>query len=465
LSEFGQTDVPDTVSPGRRRLRGRWHDLCLSLLMSVVRMKSDPEPKAPASGMDRAIEKRRLPAWARYAAVALIALLLALAWLLAPHGNRQTVPLDRLTLSDVRDGTFEDFLPLRSLVTPLVTVYLDAVEGGRVDKVLVEDGAYVEKGQLLAVLTNADLQLATLRSETDVAQQLNNLRVTELSLTQSRSENQRAVTQAENELAKTRRLYDLQAPLAQRGFVAAKVFGDTRDDLVYQQKKLREVRDEQSAESRLRSSQLAQLQATARSLQASLGVARANLEQLDLRAPVAGQLSAFAIQVGESMSRGERLGQIDSPGRNKLRAQVDEYYLGRVQPGQTATVDYGGKTYRLKVAKIYPQVKNGIFESDLWFVGPEPQGIQRGQTLQAKLTFGDPTPARLLPNGAFYNDTGGQWVFVVAPDGRHAIKRQVRLGRRNENFIEVLDGLEPGEKVITSPYTGFADKDRLDIAK
>ncbi|WP_420137663.1 efflux RND transporter periplasmic adaptor subunit [Sphingomonas sp.] len=433
--------------------------------MSVVRIQSEPLAASFSGGMDRPITRRKLPKVILAAAGIGLVLLLALAWWLAPRGNRQTISADRLTLSEVRQGRFDDFLPLRSLVTPALTVYLDAVEGGRVERKVVEDGAFVQKGQLLAVMSNADLQLATLRSETDVAQQLNNLRVTELSLSQTLSENDRAVTQAENELAKAQRLYDLQSPLAKRGFVSAKTFGDTRDDLVFQQKRLRQVRDAQATQSRLQSNQLTQLRATARSLEAALGIARGNLDQLNLRAPVSGQLSSFAIEVGESMSRGERIGQIDSPGRNKLRAQVDEYYLGRVQPGQIATVDYGGKTYRLKVAKIFPQVKNGIFEADLWFLDGEPQGIQRGQTLQAKLTFGDPTPARLLPNGAFYNDTGGQWVFVVAPNGRSAVKRQVRLGRRNTDYIEILDGLEPGEKVVTSPYTGFTDKDRLDISQ
>jgi HlyD family secretion protein len=158
------------------------------------------------------------------------------------------------------------------------------------------------------------------------------------------------------------------------------------------------------------------------------------------------------------------LGQIDSAGHNKIVASVDEFYLGRVQPGQVATVDVGGRTYRAKVAKIYPQVRNGTFDVDLWFVGDEPNDLNRGQTLQVKLTLGDPTPALLIPNGAFYNETGGAFVFVVAPDGRSAVKRNVRLGRRNADFIEVLDGLSPGERVITSPYTGFADKDRLDLA-
>ena len=196
-----------------------------------------------------------------------------------------------------------------------------------------------------------------------------------------------------------------------------------------------------------------------------LAIAHQNLDALNLRAPVAGQLSGFDIQVGQSLQRGERIAQIDSPGHNKLQAGVDEFYLGRVVVGQTASVDWNGKSYAAKVTKIYPQVQNGQFQIDLQFTGAEPADIQRGQTLQAKLTLGDPAPAKLIPNGAFYNTTGGAWVFVVAPNGRSAVKRQVRLGRRNPDQIEVLDGLDAGERVITSPYTGFEDKSRLDLSQ
>jgi HlyD family secretion protein len=243
------------------------------------------------------------------------------------------------------------------------------------------------------------------------------------------------------------------------------VLRDSQDDYASSRRRAEVLRRSQSTDERLQSNQLAQLRQSAASLNASLAIARATLDALNLRAPVAGQLTAFSIQVGQSMNRGERLGQIDSAGRNKLVAQVDEFYLGRVAPGQIATAEWGGKTYRMKVAKIYPQVRNGTFEVDLHFVGPEPADIQRGQTLQTKLTLGDPTPALLIPNGAFYNETGGAWVFVVTPDGSEAVKRPVRLGRRNADYIEVLEGLEPGEKVLTSPYTGFADKDRLDLEK
>lgn len=252
--------------------------------------------------------------------------------------------------------------------------------------------------------------------------------------------------------------------LAERGFVAGKQFADTSDAYAYEQQRLRMVERSRATDERLQASQLAQTRASATSMRASLKLARANLEALNLRAPVAGQLSGFSIQVGQSLSRGERVGQIDSPGRNKLNCGVDEFYLGRVALGQRASVTMNGRIYAARVAKIYPQVQNGQFQIDLHFTAGEPADLQRGQTLQARLTLGDAQPARLIPNGAFYNETGGNWVFVLAPDGRSAVKRQVRLGPRNADSIGVLDGLDRGERVITSPYTGFADKDRLDLS-
>jgi HlyD family secretion protein len=225
------------------------------------------------------------------------------------------------------------------------------------------------------------------------------------------------------------------------------------------------LRRQRTSDERLQSQQLAQLRASTSGLNTSLELARASLDALNLRAPVSGQLTSFSIQVGQSLQRGERLGQIDSAGRNKLNAQVDEFYLGRVAEGQTAVAEVGGRQYRMRVAKIYPQVQNGAFAIDLAFAEAEPADLQRGQTVQLRLTLGDTTPALLLPSGAFYNETGGNWVFVVAPDGQTAVRRQVRLGRRNANFIEVLDGLDPGERVITSPYTGFAERDRLDLGQ
>lgn len=436
--------------------------------MSVVSMKGVEKGRGPqsGSGMDRVVETRRLPKWAKFAgAGAAVLLALLLFWWFAPARNSQTIAADRLTISTVQKGRFDDFVPLRGRVTPLVTVFLDAVEGGRVEKLYVEDGAMVKKGQLLAELSNSDLQNNLLARQADVSREMNSMRNMELALAQTRVNDRRNLIEAELTADKARRQYEMQRPLAAKGFIAGRTVRDSKDDYDASRRRLEVLKAGQSTDERLQTSQLAQLRASNASLSQSLAIARSTLDALNLRAPVDGQLTAFSIQVGQSLQRGERLGQVDSAGHNKLMADVDEFYLGRVQPGQTATVDSGGKTYKAKVAKIYPQVRNGTFQIDLWFVDGEPTDIQRGQTLQVKLTLGDPSPARLIPNGAFYTETGGSWVFVVAPDGRSAVKRQVRLGRRNADMIEVLDGLEPGEKVITSPYTGFADKDRLDLGR
>ncbi len=433
--------------------------------MSVVRIKETDGKPQSGGGMDRVVERKGLRREAKIGLAVLgVALLAFLFYWYAPGANSQTVEASRITISTVERGRFDDFLPLRARVEPLVTVFLDAVEGGRVEQVLVEDGAMVQAGQMLAVLSNSDLQLNVLARQTEVTQQINSMRSQELALSQTRLSNERQVIEAELAVATARRLYEMQRPLAQRGFVSARQFADSRDAYEAARDRAAVLRRTQSTDERLQSSQLAQLRASTAALNQSLELARLSLDALNLRAPVAGQLTSFSIQVGQSFNRGERLGQIDSAGRNKLRAQVDEFYLGRVVEGQIATAEVAGRPYRMRVSKIYPQVRNGAFEIDLQFLGQEPADLQRGQTVQIRLTLGDPAPALLIPNGAFYNETGGNWVFVVAPDGDSAVKRQVRLGRRNAEFIEVLDGLDPGERVITSPYTGFAERDRLDLS-
>ena len=431
--------------------------------MSLVELRQSNRGEAVSGGaMDRVVVRKRIDRRIQITAGGGgLLLLILLFWLFAPRADSQSVEADRLTISTVEQGTFDDFLPLRARVTPLVTVYLDAVEGGRVEKKLVEDGASVVAGQPLAVLSNAELQLSTLEKQAEVEQQLNNMRSQELALTQTRNSNLRDLNQAETDLAKMRRQYELQKPLAEKGFVSSKIFKDTQDDLRYQQQRLQILKQSISQTEALQTSQLSQLRAAAGSLNTSMGVAQSSLGQLNIRAPVTGQLSGFDIQLGQSLQQGERIGQIDSAGADKLQADVDEFYLGRVQVGQAANADIDGKTYQLKVAKVYPQVRNGQFQIDLVFEGPEPKSIQRGQTVQAKLTLGDSTRAVLIPNGAFFNDTGGAWVFVVDSGGKSATKRQVQLGRKNSDFIEVLGGLKPGERVITSSYSGLVDKDRL----
>ena len=429
--------------------------------MSLVELRQKSEAVS-GGAMDKVVVRKRIdPRILIAGAVAAVLLVVVIFWMFAPRADSMSVAQDRLSISAAQSGTFEDFLPVRARVTPLVTVYLDAVEGGQVQKKLVEDGAQVSQGQMLAVLSNAELQLSTLEKQAEVEQQLNNMRSQELALANTRSANLRDLNQAQTDLAKARRQYELYKPLAEKGFVSMKLYNDTKDDLAYQTSRLEILKRTIAQTESMQESQLAQLRVAASSLNSSMGVAQSSLGQLNIRAPVAGQLSGFDIQLGQSLQQGERIGQIDSAGGDKLQADVDEFYLGRVSVGQTATADIDGKTYRLKVAKVYPQVRNGQFQIDLLFMGPEPQSMQRGQTIQAKLTLGDSSKALLIPNGAFFNDTGGNWIFVVDSSGKSATKRSIQVGRRNSDFIEVLGGLKPGERVITSSYSGLTDKDHL----
>jgi HlyD family secretion protein len=253
-----------------------------------------------------------------------------------------------------------------------------------------------------------------------------------------------------------------QRDLAARELVSQSTIEELEDELTYYENRRAITLESQATDTSLQEQQLAQLRAAGRQLEASLALARKNLGDLDIRAPVAGKLSGFDIEIGQSIERGGRLGQIDDTDGYKLNVSIDEYYLGRVDLEQRAVATQGNRDYELTVAKIYPQVNNGQFEVDMVF-DEEPESLRRGQTLQVRLTLGDNTDAVLIPNGSFYQETGGNWVFVVSPDGTGAMRRTVRLGRRNTEYIEVLDGLEPGERVVTSPYTSFVGMDRLAI--
>ncbi len=314
--------------------------------MSVVSLKTSETAKASGAGMDRAVETRRMPLQRRILiGVAVLAIVGSVsAWLISGSLDSQTIAATNLSISTVRSGTFDDFVPLRGRVTPLVTVFLDAVEGGRIERVIVEDGAMVTPGQPLAVLSNATLQLDVIAREADVSQQLNNLRSQELELQRSRLENRRNLAEIEWQLQKSSRQLDRDSRLAAGGWVSGKALKDSQDEARYLDRRRAITAETMATEERLQGSQLAQLRTASAQLTANLRLARASLDALTIRAPVAGQLSGFNPQVGQSLNRGERLGQIDSAGRNKLVAEIDEFYLGRVQPRQRASVEWAGKT-------------------------------------------------------------------------------------------------------------------------
>ena len=415
-------------------------------------------------GMDRVVEKKMpLSHKAGFGIGGL--LLLAFAWWLIDtllDGRSLSVDSQRIAISTVTRGTFEDFIPLRGRLVPRSTVYLDAIEGGRVDRVLVEDGTLVEAGEPIAILSNTNLQLVVLGREAEVTEQLNFMRTIELQLEQNRLSHKRNLIEIDYQVKRLTRSIERQRELAVKDLVSQSTIDDLEDELTYYKDRREVTLESQATDARLQEQQLAQLRIAGEQLRSSLDLARKNLDDLNVRAPIAGKLSGFNIEVGQSIERGGRLGQIDDPDGFKLNVRIDEYYLGRVDLEQIAVAEHNNRSFNMEIAKIYPQVKDGQFEVDMAF-NEEPVGVRRGQTLQLRLTLGDNTGALLIPNGSFYQETGGNWIFVVSPDGSEAIKRPVRLGRRNTSFIEVLDGLEAGERVVTSPYTSYADMDRLSL--
>lgn len=414
--------------------------------------------------MDRKVEKKTPVS--RIAGFALLTvLMIAFAWWLADSligGRSLSVDSQRIVVSDVTIGTFEDFIPLRGRLVPRSTVYLDAIEGGRVDQVLVEDGAVVKPGDLIAVLSNTNLQLVVLGREAEVAEQLNFMRTIELQLEQNRLSHKKNLVEIDYQIVRLNRSIERQRGLALQNLVSQSTLEELEDEFNYYQKRREVTLESQATDARLQEQQLKQLRESGEQLQTSLGYARQNLDDLNIRAPIAGKLSGFNIEVGQSIERGGSIGQIDDPDGFKLSVQIDEYYLGRVDLQQVSMAEHKGRDIEMRIAKIYPQVNAGQFEVDMVF-DEQPAGMRRGQTMQLRLTLGDNSDALLIPNGSFYQETGGSWIFVVSPDGSEAIRRTVRLGRRNTEFIEVLDGLEAGEKVITSPYTSYTGMDRLKL--
>jgi HlyD family secretion protein len=428
-------------------------------------MTYDQQNQRRQSGMDRVIEKsawqkhRSKLAWGGLA----LAAALAFAWLTPEEGRALKVQNDRVVVSTVTRGQFDDYIPVRGMVAPAKTVFLDAIEGGRVEAIHVEDGALVEAGQLLVELSNTQLQLDVISREAQVTEQLNNLRNTELSLEQNRLRHKSNLVDINYHIVRLEREVKRLEPLVARDMVDDGTLERLKDELEWYRNRRELTLESQETDEKLQKIQMEQLRAAGEQLERNLAVARKNMEALSVRAPVGGKLTAFDLEVGQALGRGVNIGQIDNPDSFKVAANIDEYYMGRVDIEQRAELSTNGADFGLVVRKIYPQVTNGTFEVDLVFEAAQPESIRRGQTLQLNLQLGSPSESLLIPNGAFYQDTGGNWIFVVTPDGQRAVRRSVRLGRRNVRSIEVLEGLEEGERVVTSPYTNYLDMDRLEL--
>jgi HlyD family secretion protein len=409
----------------------------------------------------------RPPAWRRYIPYGIAGLLVLAGgvWLRAhTSGHIYRIPIDKLTLGEVTQGPFEDFIAVRSTAAPFTTRYLTADQGGSVKQVLVEDGAEVKTGQPLIILTNATLQLQVASREADTAGQINALENTKIQLEETRFKYEHDLLDIEHQISKLTGDLARDKILLDGNAIAPAIYQQEQEEYAYELKLRDATTASGNAEKAVRANQLKELQDTLVRLKASSATAAASLDALTIRAPSDGQLTALAAEVGQSKTQGAVLGQVDSLDRFKLTALVDEFYLGRIVLGQSAIFTSDERDYKTTVAKIYPQVTNGTFRIDLHFENP-PQGIHTGQAFDIKLELGRAAIALMLPNGPFYQETGGNWIFVVAPGGRYAIRRTVRLGRRNPEHVEVVEGLAPGEKVIVSGYEAFQKIDRVEFDK
>jgi HlyD family secretion protein len=414
-------------------------------------------------GMDRKIElewwqKKRL--WWT-AGTAVIVFLLVYLVLVTDSQSRLQVEAERLTISEVERGPFQEYIPLSATVLPIRTVYLDAMEGGRVEQVVREAGSYVNAGDTILVLSNSGLLLDIMNREAQLFEQRNNLRNTRLAMEQNALALDAQLLDLDHQIRLAERTYRQNEKLSEKGLIPEDDFLDSKDAFDYLVRKRDLTIESQRQDSVFRTLQIEMLEASVERIQANLEIVKQNLENLYLRAPVSGQLTSLNAEIGESKSRGERLGQIDILDGFKVRAQIDEHYITRLEIGLDGAFDLSDETYQLGVTKIYPEVRDGRFAVDLEFQGDFPEDIRRGQTVHVRLELGDLTECILLPRGGFYQTTGGRWVYVLDANGEQAVKRDIRLGQQNPRMFEVLDGLRPGERVITSSYDTFGDVDKL----
>jgi HlyD family secretion protein len=416
------------------------------------------------AGMDRAIEKKKWPAIriVKYSAISLFVLAVSYLLIFKSSSSSIRVEKDRLTISTVERGPFQEFIPVMGEALPINTVYLDAVEGGRVEKIYVEAGTMIKKGAPILKLSNTDLLLDVMFREAEFFQQSNNLRNTRLSIEQQKLSLQQDLAQANYELLTRKKEFIRLKALYREQLISREAFDNAKDSYDYMKEKQKLTRESMDQDLLFRNKQVAELEENLNRMKQNLKITQAKLNSLVIKAPVSGYLTSLKAEViGESKQAGERLGQIDVLDGFKVRARIDEHYISRVEMGRKGEFSLAGKDYLLRVSKIYPEVTEGRFEVDLTFDGGVPEKLRNGQTVHIRLALGDLTEALLLPRGGFYQTTGGNWVFVVDSSGSAAVRRPVKLGRWNTDVYEVLEGLKPGDKVVTSSYDGYGNMKKL----
>lgn len=414
-------------------------------------------------GMDRAIEKKKWTTNKILSMAGISIFLIFLVYLLFIRDKRSKLYVDKtqITIASVLADKFQEFIPIDGVVLPRNTIYIDAVQGGFVERVFVEDGAVLEKGDTILKLSNTNMELSQMETETRIYEAINNLENTKIGLEQNKFIRQSEIVDLQYSIDKATLDFDRKKQLYDSGVISKKEFEDAQREYNFTLKQMKISLELKKLDSISAVSRSKNIDATIIRMRNNLGLLKTTVANLFIRAPIAGTLSSFSAEIGETKSAGEHLGQIDLPEGFKLRANIDERYVSRVYIGQEAEFDFAGKTYSLAINKIFTDVTNGSFQVDLFFKGAEPAQIKRGQTLQVRLSFSSPADAIIIRRGGFFQETGGNWIYFVDPSGEFATKRKIKIGRQNTNFYEVMEGLEPGEQVIISSYDSFGGKEKL----
>jgi len=383
--------------------------------------------------------------------------------IISDTGAKLNVEADKISISTVAEGEFQEFIPVTGTVLPRTTFYLDAILGGIVEKKFVEEGAMLRKGDKIVQLSNSNVQLAALQNESMTYQQINDARNTRLQIEQNSITLQNALVSANYALINSKEVFDRQKALKDKNLISQQDYEQAENNYHQAMEQRKLAYQNFVADSILKQAQLTQISESIERLQKNLELITENIENLTVKAPINGQLTSLDAETGQSKNPGDQIGQIDALDGFKVRADIDEFYIARVVKGLHASADIDGKTYSLLVTKVYSEVTSGKFQVDMEFDGKVPDGIRRGQTLQIRLQLSERTMALLLPRGGFYQKTGGQWVFVLDKSGNVATKRSISLGRQNPDYFEVLNGLKPGDRVVTSSYDNFGDVNELII--
>ena len=407
-------------------------------------------------GWRAAFTKKALPYWGG-------ALVLALVLWLVFRDNSATlrVNADSLTISQVSQGEFNDYIRVSGQVQPMTTIQISPQEGGIVQEIVTEEGSRLKAGDVIVRLSNDNLDLQILNSEAELAEKENILRNTLISMEQQKLSLKQDKLQLQTEVARLKRKYEQNKALYEDRLIAREDYLTSKEDYELAAGKLELVKDRAEQDSLYRSVQILQMQESLDNMRRNMLMIRHRKENLTIKSPIDGELGLLDVVLGQSISAGMKIGQINNLDSYKIEAQIDEHYIDRVSAGLAATFQRQNDSYGAIIRKVYPEVRDGKFKADFKFEGETPDNIRSGQTYYLNLQLGQPENAVLVPRGTFYQKTGGKWIFVVAPEGGKAVRREIRIGRQNPQYYEVLEGLQPGEKVITSGYDSFGDNDVL----